>query len=277
MWLRRLAELFKPGKASRRLAAEEGAKAAEHLLNMVIRAIDYCPPIEFEFPDFLEAILKSDAELVPDDDRGYRKSIQDAFGAFRIGRPPQAIVEVDKLRVRPNYERFNFAALRSQRDEVFRFLWENDELLRINLDFETYVEDVRPSVRVGPDGFVTAETVVTYVQHLRAGVAELEALSRNAEMRYGSTTAELAVPKDLDPDTSLEIWGGGAIIFDQFGRPKWHHHKPLLDWERQTRRLDYLAKTTEPNSAGVLGGRPSDRNEPLAALHHPERHGTERW
>lgn len=277
MWLGRLGELFKPGRASRTLAAEEGAKAAEHLLNMVIRAIDYLPPIEFEFSDFLEAILVSDGELVPDDDHGYRASIEAAFNMFRIRRPPRAIVDVSKLNVRPNYERFNFAALQSQPDEVFRFLWENDELLGVNLAFATFVEYVRPSVRVGPDGFVAHETVVTYLQHVRGSIAELEHLSQDPSMRYGRTTATLKVPPDIDPATGLDIWGGGSVIFDQFGRPKWHQHKPLLDWDRQSRRLQHLSRTTEPNSAGVIGGRPSDRSEPLAALHHPERHGTERW
>jgi hypothetical protein len=277
MWLGRLAELFKPGRASRTLAAEEGAKAAEHLLNMVIRAIDYLPPIEFEFSDFLEAILVSDAELVPDDDHGYRKSIEVAFKMFRIERPPRGIVEVTKLNLRPNYERFNFAALRSQPDEVFRFLWENDELLGLNLAFETSVESVQPSIRVGPDGFVTQETVVTYLQHVRGTIADLEDLSQDAAPRYGATAATLKVPPDIDPSTGLDIWGGGALIFDQFGRPKWHQHKPLFDWDRQSRRLLHLSKTTEPNSAGVIGGRPSDRSEPLAALHRPERYGTERW
>lgn len=277
MWLGRLAELFRPGKASRTLAAEEGAKAAEHLLNMAIRAIDYLPPIEFEFSDFLEAILVSDAELVPDDDHGYRKSVETEFKAFRINRPPQAIVDIAKLDVRPNYERFNFAALRSQPDEVFRFIWENDELLGLNLGFETFIESVRPSIRVGPDGFVTQETVVTYIQHVRGTIADLEVLSHNPAMRYGDTTATLQIPPDIDVGTNLDMWGGGALIFDQFGRPKWHQHKPLLDWQRQSQRLEHLAKTTEPNSAGVIGGRPNDRSEPLAALHHPERYGTERW
>jgi hypothetical protein len=277
MWLGRLKELFKPGRASRTLAAEEGAKAAEHLLNMVIRAIDYLPPVEFEFSDFLEAILVSDAELVPDDDHGYRASIVAAFRRFRIGRTPGRIVEVSELKMAPNYQRFNFAALRSDPDEVFRFIWENDEMLGINLDFETSVESLNAAVRVGPDGFVLQQTIVTYQQHVRASVAELRELSTKAKNRYGTTIQTLAVPKDLDPSTLLDIWGGGAVIFDQFGRPKWHQHKPLLDWERQSRRLAHLAHTTEPNSANAIGARPDDRAEPLAALHRPERFGAERW
>jgi CO/xanthine dehydrogenase FAD-binding subunit len=38
-------------------------------------AIDYLPPVEFEFPDFLAALLVSDAEIVPDDKHGYRDTV----------------------------------------------------------------------------------------------------------------------------------------------------------------------------------------------------------
>jgi hypothetical protein len=59
------------------------------------------------------------------------------------------------------------------------------------------------------------------------------------------------------------------VIFDQFGRPKYQQHKPLLDWTRETRRLRNLASTAEANAVGAIGGRPNNRAEPLAALHRP--------
>jgi len=277
MWLGRLDELLKTGSASRRLAAEEGAKAAEHLLTMVIRAIDYCPPLEFEYEDFLDAIIWSDEQLSPDDDHGYRKSVRDAFAVYDIGRPPQQIVEVSKLPVRPNYERFNFAAMRSDRDEVFRFVWENDELLGISLQFQTGVESIRPSIRVGPDGFVVQETVVTYVQQLDATVAELAELSQDPDHRYRGSSDVLEVPAGFDQELRLGIYGGGAIIFDQFGRPKLHQHKPLLDWKRQSARLAFLAEKTEPSATGSIGTQRYARGEPFAALHRPDPFQDERW
>jgi hypothetical protein len=277
MWLGRLRELLRTGSASRRLAAEEGAKAAEHLLGMVIRAIDYCPPLEFEYEDFVDAILWSDRQVSPDDEHGYRASVVAGFARYDIGRPPQQIVEIGKLKVRPVYERFNFAALRSDKDEVFRFIWENDELLGISLDFETHVESVRSSVRVGPDGFVVQETVVTYIQQLDATARELRDLSGDRAYRYRGSADRLELPEGFDPGTRVGIHGGGAIIFDQFGRPKFHQHKPLLDWKRQTRRLAFLAEKAEATAAGTIGGRPYERGEPLAALHRPDRFEAERW
>lgn len=59
--------------------ANEAAKTADHVLNMCIRALDYCPPVNLEFGDYLRAIITADRDLVRDDDRGYRVAFIDAF------------------------------------------------------------------------------------------------------------------------------------------------------------------------------------------------------
>ncbi len=61
-----------------RLAAE-ASKSAEHVLNMCIRALDYCPPVNLEFGDYLRGLLTADYDLVRDDNRGYRVAFIDAF------------------------------------------------------------------------------------------------------------------------------------------------------------------------------------------------------
>jgi hypothetical protein len=59
--------------------ASEASKTAEHVLNICIRALDYCPPVNLEFGDFLRAIITADRDLVRDDVRGYRVAFIDAF------------------------------------------------------------------------------------------------------------------------------------------------------------------------------------------------------
>ncbi len=59
--------------------ADEAAKSAQHVLNMCIRALDYCPPVDLEFGEFLRAIITADADLVPHDDRHYRIAFIEAF------------------------------------------------------------------------------------------------------------------------------------------------------------------------------------------------------
>ncbi len=59
--------------------ASEASKTAEHVLNTCIRALDYCPPVNLEFGDYLRAIVTADRDLVHDDSRGYRVAFIDAF------------------------------------------------------------------------------------------------------------------------------------------------------------------------------------------------------
>jgi hypothetical protein len=59
--------------------ADEAAKTAKQILSMCIRALDYCPPVDINFGDYLRAIITSDTDLVPDDDLGYRIAFIEAF------------------------------------------------------------------------------------------------------------------------------------------------------------------------------------------------------
>ncbi|MDL2403110.1 hypothetical protein [Rhizobium mayense] len=61
-----------------RLSAE-AVKAAKHVLNMCIRALDYCPPVDIDFGDYLRALITADCDVFPDDIRGYRIAFIDAF------------------------------------------------------------------------------------------------------------------------------------------------------------------------------------------------------
>jgi hypothetical protein len=59
--------------------ASEAAKTAKQLLSACVRALDYCPPVDINFGDYLRAIITADADLVSDDKWGYRVAIIDAF------------------------------------------------------------------------------------------------------------------------------------------------------------------------------------------------------
>ena len=59
--------------------ADEAAKSAGHVLNICIRALDYCPPVDLTFGEYLRALITADMDLVPQDDRGYRVAFIEAF------------------------------------------------------------------------------------------------------------------------------------------------------------------------------------------------------
>ncbi|NJR80042.1 hypothetical protein [Sphingomonas corticis] len=80
----------------RRLASEAG-KAADHVLRMCVRALDYLPPVDVHFGEYLRAIITADADLVPDDRLGYRVAIAEAFRKRGISVPGCISMAPDSL------------------------------------------------------------------------------------------------------------------------------------------------------------------------------------
>ena len=67
----------------RRLSSE-AAEIAEHLMHICIRALDYCPPVDIDFGDYLRALITADLDCNPKDDRGYRVALIEAFRSWGI-------------------------------------------------------------------------------------------------------------------------------------------------------------------------------------------------
>ena len=59
--------------------AEQAAKAAGHVLNICIRALDYCPPVDITFGEYLRALITADMDLMPEDQHKYRVAFIEAF------------------------------------------------------------------------------------------------------------------------------------------------------------------------------------------------------
>jgi hypothetical protein len=59
--------------------ADEAAKSANHVLNMCIRAVDYLPPVDVTFFEYLRALITADYDLVSDDRLRYRVAFVEAF------------------------------------------------------------------------------------------------------------------------------------------------------------------------------------------------------
>ncbi len=75
------------GRPSRDLVgrlAAEAAEIAEHLLHICIRALDYSPPTDITFGSYLRALITADLDIAPEDERGYRVALIEAFRARGI-------------------------------------------------------------------------------------------------------------------------------------------------------------------------------------------------
>jgi hypothetical protein len=64
--------------------AEEVIKSARQMLTMCIRALDYCPPVDITFGEYLRAIITADIDAFPDDPLNYRLALMEAFRKWKL-------------------------------------------------------------------------------------------------------------------------------------------------------------------------------------------------
>lgn len=244
----------------------EGAAAADRLLNIAIRALDYAPPVNVGFGDFLSALLTADVEVAPDDSLyHYRKTLRRVFASYGItpsastgGAEPGIWAPPEE---EPDYSGSHFESMQRDPNELFRFVWENRQHLRLDPDPFTKVLSVRPTLRIGPDGFAVRETVAEYVQVL---------------VLRGRDLAKLGFrkPAAMSADLPIHLHGGGSLIFDEYGRLKFHVRNRLAA-PAQQERIDYLWES------GALS-QPADTALHFSAIHRLRAYGgadavTEVW
>jgi hypothetical protein len=61
------------------LLADEASRIAELFFGVCARALDYCPPVDITFGDFLRALITADKDLYPSDTYGVRDALMQAF------------------------------------------------------------------------------------------------------------------------------------------------------------------------------------------------------
>lgn len=66
------------------LLASTASNLADHFLNIMLRALDYLPPMDVWFGELLRAMVTADRELVPDDPWHYREALVQGFRELDI-------------------------------------------------------------------------------------------------------------------------------------------------------------------------------------------------
>jgi hypothetical protein len=221
VWTGRLKDLgtIEGSYLARARVAEEGAAVADQLLTMMIRALDYTPPIHLSFDDFLSAVLTADSEVRGDDSRyQLRSTLLHWFKAYGItpasprpdGLWPRSALQLGR-------EGVHFGSLQDDPTEMFRLVWANRRSLKLDPRAYTRVASVRPCVRIGPeDGLPIRETVAECTQYLSVPAGELSA--------YGLTP-----PPGVAETRAIVLEGGSTLILDEYGMLKFEINNVLPD------------------------------------------------
>ena len=240
--------------------ALEAAKAAQHVLLMCIRALDYAPPVAMTFGDYLRALITADMDIVPLDARGYRVAFIEAFrkrgiypqnvrnlaieslcwpsapekeGGFfeRIAREMRYVSDRKKLFVDRETTFDEIALYRTKLEEYIssskRGLKEFEAYTGLSLDPDTRVAglqtsehsgrifevtSVLPCERVGPDGDLLNQLIVTITQAREVALDPADPAAGTMTFRGGCTLIldldthrlRYRVVKSIDDDARLE-------------------------------------------------------------------------
>lgn len=278
-----------------RLAAQ-AAKSARHVLTMCIRALDYCPPVDITFGDYLRALVTADSDVMPDDDRGYRVAFIEAFRRRGIFPSEVRSLSIESLRwpgdsadVDKNFSQL-LRPLKEFVDRV-RDVHTTKELLyenrRIRLVLQRLVsrefEDVAPFERL--TGLVlSADRDVPGLQRRPSGQPLFEVYGSTPALRVGPGMKTLnqvvlsfvqtrEVDFDQDPATGFQPYtfrGGCTLVLDlESGQLKYRVVKPVDDPMRLGRQLHFLRQMRGASLAAVYFGASPDSQarEPFALLH----------
>ena len=231
--------------------AHEASQLAQQFLNICIRAIDYCPPIDITFGEYLRALITADYDLVPDDPYAYREALVDAFRQRGITPQHVSSLSEDALLWRPPTTFFApistlaFRELRFEGDpgtpadqrELYRqacalgyALSKSPELraecgvvspctpgsgLPDSVDLPI-IESVRSSRRIGPDGQVVFDLI--------AEVTQRRIVAHNA------TTGGMTFP----------FYGGATLILGPQGELRYVVRKRVDHPGREVAQREFL-------------------------------------
>ncbi|TGE25348.1 hypothetical protein E5K00_09220 [Hymenobacter aquaticus] len=209
--------------------ANEAAKSANHVLNMCIRALDYCPPVDITFGEYLRAIITADVDLVRDDEQDYRLAFIDAFR--RRGIYPTGIktLSVESLQ----YKLWNLGVDKPRPDQ-------NGESKIVQMDStgDTHTFEVDKD---------THELLTTINNFLRDYANEIQYVKDRGDI-YDVTRKYIAGAYSKQMETS-EMTGLHARIKSKFGASM--HFSRLTGLVFTANPLDVGVHTT--NSEGYTG------------------------
>ncbi len=268
--------------------ANEASKAADHVLNICVRALDYCPPVDITFGDYFQALITADFDLFPDDDKGYRIAFIEAFRRRGIYPRDVRTLSEDSLRWRsPSSDinrlntkmAWNFIGRYSMQDKRGTIVQQtrhltgelekaigpllgNGEIAKVlgmNPKWPFRIESVRPSSRNDSDGDM--------IRELRFEIHQAVLLSLDPD-----NTEEIGVDPSLPqeiPESKFVFRGGSTVVADLKTQTlRYCIHKNIDSAQRRAKQRCFLSNI-DPSLQEMYFE--STTHQPFAMLHRRRR------
>jgi len=276
-----------------RRLAEEATKAAGHVLNMCIRALDYLPPVDVTFFEYLRALITADFDLVADDRYNYRVAFVEAFrrrGIYPLNLDdPTAdtplTLSVDTLRwagldpakfsrnvwkeikaqylvIVENLKRYADQCLYlANRKELFEVTHDARKSLHAQLKV-AFAAVPQFAAELGLD-----PTKKQFEVHELRRAMRVSPDGRYIPQIVVALTQSMLVKKSKETATPRHFFRGGSTLVVDLSIPdvKYRIVKPITGKERRARTADFIRQAANDPLRALFFS--NDRSEPFAALH----------
>ncbi len=219
--------------------AAAAAKTARHFSRMCIRALDYCPPDELAFGDYLRTLITADHDLVPNDVWGYRSALIEAFRSRGI--LPLGVSSYSEEALRwptggfRKVDGVSFAAdaLEGNQEAIERFV---KERIKPGGDVH-WSTHFRRSQHVGPQGQLLQEMVIQVLPGKKTSGAAL-IIDEQCAVRYyitASRAPEWRCPCGRCRRRAVILAGRGGCGFSPSIRRRGWGRRTCSPYRRRTR------------------------------------------
>ena len=193
------------------LLAAKASRAAQSVLRMCIRAMEYVPPVDITFGDYLRALVTADYDLFPEDAIGQRAALIEAFrvrgiyprsvtslaeesvmlsgrSTTSLGRVPQELINTITMN---GLFRGSWRSYKKIADELGHYAAAREHAKALQLESgpdgpDVIVQGFHPLFRVGSGGRVRVDIVAQFVQERSQTAQESRRLGGLA-LRGGTT------------------------------------------------------------------------------------------
>jgi hypothetical protein len=266
--------------------SEEASQTAGQVLTMCVRALDYCPPVDLTFGEYLRAVITADYDAFPEDRRKYRVAMVEAFR--RRGLYPRDVrtLSPENLRwrspdnddrrpstellellpaLRDHSNRHRYAA---SREELFHLERDTRAMLHTWLDahFQSGDEGIQDALFLGLDPRHSFEVHSTHFA-TRTGplgdpyVQLIAQLTQQRDVPAGES--------ELESDTMR--FEGGSTLIANLHTPGIAYciRKPIDSITRRQRQQDFKTESANAGLRSTYFPVPEGKEvrEPFALLH----------
>jgi hypothetical protein len=245
----------------------EARSLAGQFLSIVIRAVDYCPPVDLTYGEYLRALVTADADTVKADPWGYREALVLAFRRYGVTVPNVPDLSEEALVWQPPeaplpqiadlaYDRLKYAVRpewdpgpeeRRRRAEVVGTLVTTPE-------FASHF-----GLHTGHDPAVERPVV----QSIRT----LRRISPDLDLQF-NLVAEITQRRKVrfSPRRSYWFYGGSTVVIDADGKVRFVIAKSV-DSEARLERFRTFVPTLDADTRSALEADEPDRASLYRRLH----------